>query len=66
MVGVHLPLGAFTVATLTLTRAWHLALLEWAGTALFLLLAAFWLTVTARTLRAVRTGEAWRPAAPPR
>ena len=60
------PLGAFTVATLTLARAWHLTLLEWAGAALFILLAAFWLTVTARTLRAVRTGEAWRPAAPPR
>ena len=60
------PLGAFTVATLTLARAWHLALLEWAGAALFILLAAFWLTVTARMLRAVRTGEAWRPAAPPR
>ncbi len=54
------PLGAFTVVTLTLARAWHLSLLEWAGAALFILLAAFWLTVTARTLRAVRTGEAWR------
>jgi C4-dicarboxylate transporter/malic acid transport protein len=60
------PLGAFTVATLTLARAWHLTLLEWAGAALFILLAAFWLTVTARTLRALRTGEAWHPAAPPR
>lgn len=60
------PLGAFTVATLTLARAWHLGLLEWSGAVLFVLLAAFWLVVTAWTLRAVRTGEAWRPAAPAR
>jgi C4-dicarboxylate transporter/malic acid transport protein len=60
------PLGAFTVATLTLARTWHLSLLEWAGATLFVLLAAFWLAVTARTLRAVRTGEAWRAAAPAR
>ena len=64
--GAFAPLGAFTVATLTLARAWHLALPEWVGAALFILLAAFWLTVTARMLLAVRAGEAWRPAAPPR
>jgi tellurite resistance protein TehA-like permease len=54
------PLGAFTVATLQLARAWHTTTLEWAGAALFLSLLGFWLLVTTRTLRAIATGEAWR------
>ena len=54
------PLGAYTVATLLLARTWHIGLVEWLGAALFVLLLGFWLTVTARTLRAIRTGQAWR------
>ena len=56
------PLGAYTVATLTLARAWSLSGLDWAGAALFVLLGLFWLTVAGRTIWAVRTGEAWRAA----
>jgi C4-dicarboxylate transporter/malic acid transport protein len=58
--GFTFPLGAYTVATLTLAKAWNLSGLDWAGAALFVLLGAFWLVVSARTLRAVGTGEAWR------
>lgn len=50
------PLGAYTVATLVLARAWNLSGLEWAGAALFVLLGVFWLTVVARTTWAVGTG----------
>ena len=56
------PLGAYTVATLTLARAWSLTGLEWAGTGLFLVLGLFWLVVAGRTAWAVHTGEAWLPA----
>jgi tellurite resistance protein TehA-like permease len=56
------PLGAYTVATLSLARAWNLSGLEWAGAGLFALLALFWLAVAGRTTWALRTGEAWRPA----
>ena len=56
------PLGAHTVATLTLARAWSLTGLEWAGAGLFLVLGLFWLVVAGRTAWAVRTGEAWLPA----
>jgi C4-dicarboxylate transporter/malic acid transport protein len=54
------PLGAYTVATLQLARAWHTTPLEWAGAALFLCLLGFWLVVATRTLRAIRTGQAWQ------
>ena len=54
------PLGAYTVDTLTLARAWKVGALEGFGLLLFILLAAFWLVVTVRTLIGVRTGEAWR------
>ena len=53
------PLGAYTLATLTLARAWDTAVLEWIGVALFLALLGFWATVTTHTLRAVGTGQAW-------
>ena len=33
---------------------------EWVAAGLFVLLVAFWLTVTARTLQAIRSGAAWR------
>jgi hypothetical protein len=60
--GFTFSLGAHTLATLTLAKAWNLSGLDWAGAALFVLLGAFWLVVSARTLWAVGTGEAWRGA----
>ena len=54
------PLGAYTVETLTLARALKVSAFEWFGVLLFVLLAAFWLVVTIRTLIGVRTGEAWK------
>jgi tellurite resistance protein TehA-like permease len=54
------PLGAYTVATLQLARAWHTTALEWAGAALFLFLLAFWLLVTTRTVHAIANGDAWQ------
>ncbi len=54
------PLGAYTVSTLTLARALKVDALEIFGLLLFVLLAAFWIVVTGRTLIGVRTGEAWR------
>jgi C4-dicarboxylate transporter/malic acid transport protein len=62
--GFTFPLGAFTVATLTLARGWHISLLEWAGALLAALLGLFWLVVAGRTAWAMTTGEAWRPALP--
>lgn len=58
------PLGAYTVATLSLARAWNLGGLEWAGAGLFTLLGCFWLLVVGGTLWALRTGRLWRAAAP--
>ncbi len=60
--GFTFPLGAYTVATLTLARAWSLSGLDWAGAALFVLLGLFWLVVAGRTIWALHTGEAWRAA----
>ena len=60
--GFTFPLGAYTVATLALAKAWELSWLGWAGAGLFVLLGLFWLVVAARTAWALRTGEAWRPA----
>jgi C4-dicarboxylate transporter/malic acid transport protein len=58
--GFTFPLGAYTVATITLARAWDLPVLEWAGAALFILLSAFWLIVAGKTLQATWTGDAFR------
>jgi C4-dicarboxylate transporter/malic acid transport protein len=60
--GFTFPLGAYTVATLVISKAWDLSWLGWAGAGLFVLLCLFWLVVAARTAWALRTGEAWRPA----
>ena len=60
--GFTFPLGAYTVATLTLARAWSLSGLDWAGAGLFVLLGVFWLVVAGRTIWALHTGEAWRAA----
>jgi C4-dicarboxylate transporter/malic acid transport protein len=54
------PLGAYTVDTLSLARVWRVGALETVGGLLIVLLAGFWLVVTARTLIGVRTGEAWK------
>jgi len=49
------PLGAFTVSTLTIGRAWQVSALEDAGGVLFVLLVCFWLMVVAGTARALHT-----------
>jgi C4-dicarboxylate transporter/malic acid transport protein len=54
------PLGAYTASTVALARAWESGPLETLAALLFALLVAFWLAVTVGTLRAVRSGEAWR------
>ena len=53
------PLGAYTLATLTLARAWDTAVLEWIGVALFLALLGFWAAVTTSTPCAL-----WAPVRP--
>ena len=60
--GFTFPLGAYTVATPTLARAWSLSGLDWAGAALFVLLGLLRLAVAGRTIWTVHTGEAWRAA----
>jgi len=54
------PLGAFTVATLALARVWDTAALEVFGAALYTGLVAFWILVTASTLRGLRNGQVWK------
>lgn len=54
------PIGAYTVDTLNLARFWKVDAMEWLGALLFLLLGAFWLVVTARTLIGIRSGEVWK------
>ncbi len=53
------PVGAYTVATLTLARAWNLGIVEGFGVLLFFLLLVFWAVVAFRTVAGVRTGEVW-------
>ncbi len=55
------PLGAFTMATLALARAWRLTDVEYMGVGLVALLLVLWLVVTLRTLWASISGEAWAP-----
>lgn len=55
------PLGAFTVDTLVLARAWNLGSLELTGAALFLLLVAFWAVVTGGTVWSWRGAARRRP-----
>jgi len=54
------PLGAFTVATLTLARAWDVGALEVTAVILFAILAAFWAVVASRTVGALRSGKVWQ------
>ena len=58
--GFTFPIGAYTVATLSIARAWQSGWLEGFAVVLFVALAAFWAVVAARTLWAVVTGEVWR------
>ncbi len=55
------PLGAFTVDTLVLARAWNVGSLEVAGAALFLLLVVFWAVVVAGTMWSWRGAVRSRP-----
>jgi len=54
------PLGAYTVATLTLARAWQVGAVDALSGLLYLALAGFWGLVTAKTVAAMRTGQIWR------
>ncbi len=54
------PLGAFTVATVTLARAWQTPALEAVAALLFMTLVGFWVVVTVRTVAATRTGRIWQ------
>jgi C4-dicarboxylate transporter/malic acid transport protein len=54
------PLGAYAASTLALARGWHTGALEVLAVILFLGLVGFWVVVAAGTLRAVRSGDAWR------
>ena len=54
------PLGAYTVATLTLARAWQAPALEALTALLYLALVGFWAVVTANTVAATRTGRIWQ------
>jgi C4-dicarboxylate transporter/malic acid transport protein len=54
------PLGAFTASTLALGRSWHAGAIENLAAVLFLALVVAWGIVSVSTLRAVRSGAAWR------
>ncbi len=54
------PLGAFTVATVTLARAWQAPALEAVAALLYVTLVGFWLVVTVRTAAATSTGRIWQ------
>jgi len=53
------PLGAYTVATLTLARAWNITIIEWFGVMLYFGLIAFWILVAVATIKAIRSGQVW-------
>ncbi len=53
------PLGAYTMATVTLARIWDLPAVDGLAAVLFLALVGAWLTVAARTTGAVRSGRIW-------
>ena len=54
------PLGAFTASTLALGRGWHAGAIEALAAVLFVALVIAWAIVSVSTLRAVRSGAAWR------
>ena len=53
------PLGAYTMATVTLARLWELPAVDGLAAVLFLGLAAAWVTVALRTAGAVRSARIW-------
>jgi len=53
----HLATSNNRMSPVAALRAFHPG---WFGAVLFVLLAAFWLVVTPRTLLGTRTGEVWR------
>jgi C4-dicarboxylate transporter/malic acid transport protein len=54
------PLAAYTLATLSLARAWDTPALTWTAVTLFAALVGVWTTVVVATARAVTTGAAWK------
>lgn len=56
------PVGAFSMATLTLGRAWQITDVDYLSVALVALLIVLWLMVAVRTVWATVTGDAWAPA----
>lgn len=54
------PLGAFTVATVTIARAWQTPALDALAAVLYLGLVAFWVLVAVRTVRGMVTGHIWQ------
>ncbi len=58
--GFVFPLGAYTVATVTLARTWQLPAVDGFAVVLFLGLVAAWGTASVRTTMAVRSGRVWR------
>ncbi len=53
------PLGAFTVATMTLARLWDSGVVDALSVALYAGLVGFWLIVARGTLKGVRSGAIW-------
>jgi len=53
------PLGAFTVASVSLARAWDAPALEALAALLYVALVGFWLVVSTRTAVATRSGRIW-------
>jgi len=58
--GFVFPLGAFTVATLTLARAWSLPAVDAFGALLYLGLLTAWVVAATRTVASMRSGQIWR------
>ena len=54
------PLGAFTVATLTIARAWQTPALDTLAALLYLGVLTFWVVVGSRTVRGMLTGHVWQ------
>jgi C4-dicarboxylate transporter/malic acid transport protein len=59
------PVGAFSMATLTLGRAWNIGYVDDLAVGFVGLLILLWLMVAVRTLWATATGEAWAPRPAP-
>ncbi len=53
------PLGAYTVASLTIARTWQSPVLEGVAVALYMGLVSAWGIVTTRTIAGIRSGRIW-------